>query len=111
MIAEYEDQDLDGDVDYLARKFIYGPGIDEPICMITVDAQGDETGRYFYHFDALGSVIVLSNMNGEIVGAYSYDVFGTSTIYTAAGADGLWRTADDATAAASAIGKIRTLFQ
>jgi RHS repeat-associated protein len=31
-------------------------------------------------------------------------VFGTPTIYTAAGADGLWRTADDTTAGVSAIG-------
>ena len=72
--------------------------------MISVDAQGDETGRYFYHFDGLGSVIALSNMNGQIVEAYSYDVFGTPTIYTVAGADGLWRTSDDTIASASAIG-------
>jgi RHS repeat-associated protein len=52
----------------------------------------------------LGSVIALSNINGDIVEAYSYDVFGTPTIYTAAGADGLWRTTDDTTASVSAIG-------
>ena len=34
----------------------------------------------FYHYDGLGSVIALSNVNGEIVERYSYDVFGEATI-------------------------------
>ncbi len=67
VIAEYEDGTL-------ARKFIYGPGIDEPICMLVVD--GGET-RYYYHYDGLGSVVALSNVNNEVVESYSYDVFGT----------------------------------
>ncbi|MHC5119237.1 MAG: RHS repeat-associated core domain-containing protein [Planctomycetota bacterium] len=96
VIAEYDGSDD------LLRKFIYGPGIDEPICMIDVDGQTET--RYYYHYDGLGSVMALSNTNGDIVEAYSYDVFGMPTIYTAAGADGLWRTADDTTASVSAIG-------
>jgi hypothetical protein len=67
VIAEYDGSNN------LLRKFIYGPGIDEPICMIDV-AGGDLI--YYYHFDSLGSVIALSNVNGEIVERYSYDVFG-----------------------------------
>ena len=63
VIAEY-----DGDV--LVRKFVYGPGIDEPVCMVT------STGTYYYHFDGLGSIIALSDVNSEIVETYSYDVFG-----------------------------------
>jgi len=55
------------------RKFIYGPGIDEPICMI--DA-ADANKVYYYHFDGLGSVIALSDANSEIIERYSYDVFG-----------------------------------
>jgi hypothetical protein len=58
------------------------PGIDEPICMI--DATGASEVRYYYHFDGLGSVIALSNIDGEIVEAYSYDVYGAPTIYTSA---------------------------
>ena len=96
VIAEYDGSDT------LLRKFIYGPGIDEAIYMITVDGQTET--RYYYHYDGLGSVVALSNMNGDIVEAYAYDVFGEPTIYTAAGADGLWRTSDDTTATASAIG-------
>jgi RHS repeat-associated protein len=55
------------------RKFVYGPGIDEPICMIDV---ADNNAVYYYHFDGLGSVIALSNENNKIIERYSYDVFG-----------------------------------
>ena len=54
------------------RKFIYGPGIDEPICMIDV-AGGNKV--YYYHFDGLGSVAALSDANAVIVERYTYDVF------------------------------------
>ena len=72
----------------LIRKFIYGPGIDESIAMINVDA-GVETW-YFYHYDGLGSVVALSKYNTgtsqvEIVERYSYDAFGTTTITTTSG--------------------------
>lgn len=85
VVAEYDDNDLDGDVDYLARKFVYGPGIDEPICMIVYNTSGTETDRYFYHFDALGSVIALSqydsgNGHASIVEQYEYSAFGETTV-------------------------------
>ena len=64
----------------LKRKFIYGPGIDEPLCMIDV-AAGNAV--YYYHFDGLGSVVALSDVNSVIVERYSYDVFGAPTIYDA----------------------------
>ncbi len=66
VIAEYNG-------DTLLRKFVYGPGIDEPICMIDVSG-GNKV--YYYHFDGLGSVIALSDVNSVIVERYSYDVFG-----------------------------------
>jgi hypothetical protein len=72
VIAEYDGSDT------LLQKFIYGPGIDEPICMIDVDG-GDIV--YYYHFDGLGSIAALSDVNNIIVERYSYDVFGASTIY------------------------------
>ena len=55
------------------RKFIYGPGIDEPICMIDV---ADSNTIYYYYFDGLGSVIVLSDQNADLVESFSYDVYG-----------------------------------
>jgi len=58
----------------LLRKFVYGAGIDEPACMIA----GAST--YYYHYDGLGSVIALSDSSKNIVGKYSYDVFGIPTI-------------------------------
>jgi RHS repeat-associated protein len=63
VIAEYQG-------DTLVRKFIYGSGIDEPICMIISE------GIYYYHFDGLGSVIALSDEAGDIAERYSYDVYG-----------------------------------
>jgi len=72
VIAEYDGNDVAA-VFTLARKFIYGPGIDEPICMIDVT---DSNAVYYYHFDGLGSVVALSNANNEIVERYTYDVFG-----------------------------------
>lgn len=74
VIAEYDGGDN------LLRKFIYGPGIDEPICMIDV---ADSNAVYYYHFDGLGSVAALSDVNSVIVESYSYDVFGAPTIYDA----------------------------
>jgi len=76
VIAEY-----DGD-NTLLRRFVYGPGIDEPTCMIDVGA-GNEV--YYYHFDGLGSVVALSNSNSEIVERYTYDVFGKPSIEDANG--------------------------
>ena len=48
VIAEY-----DGSYNLL-RKYVYGPGIDEPICMI--DCTGQSEVKYYYHYDGLGSL-------------------------------------------------------
>ena len=45
-----------------------------------IDVDGGNT-VYYYHFDGLGSVAALSNINNVIVERYSYDVFGAPTIY------------------------------
>jgi RHS repeat-associated protein len=42
--------------------------------MIAVNGQSETT--YYYHFDGLGSVVALSNNNGQIQERYSYDVYG-----------------------------------
>jgi RHS repeat-associated protein len=67
-IAEYDGSNN------LLRKYIYGPGIDEPICMI--EAAGGYAGTYYYHFNALGSVVALSDADGDTVQVYEYDVYG-----------------------------------
>ena len=43
----------------------------------------DSNARYYYHFDGLGSVVALSDVNNVVVESYSYDVFGAPTIYDA----------------------------
>jgi RHS repeat-associated protein len=50
-----------------------------------IDVAGGVETRYYYHFDGLGSVVALSDVNSVIVERYSYDVFGDSTIRDANG--------------------------
>jgi RHS repeat-associated protein len=57
----------------LLRKYIYGPGIDQPVCIIEV---ADANAVYYYHFDALGSVVALSDAAGDTVQTYEYSVYG-----------------------------------
>ncbi len=59
------------------RKFVYGPGIDEPICLIDV---ANSNAIYYYHCDGLGSVVALCDVNNVPVERYAYDVFGRPTI-------------------------------
>ena len=56
----------------LLRKYIYGPGIDQPVCMI----EQAESETNYYHYDALGSVVALSDSSGDTVQTYEYSVYG-----------------------------------
>jgi len=96
VFAEYNDSYQ------ISRRFIYGPGIDDPICMI--DAAGAGETRYYYHYDGLGSVIALSNTSGTIVEGYIYDAFGACTVITSGGTDGNWLTDDGTSDTKSAYG-------
>ncbi len=66
-IAEYDGNDV------LLRKFVSGPGVDQPICMTEVQ---DANAVYYYHFDGLGSVVALSDADGDTVQVYEYSVYG-----------------------------------
>ena len=63
-IAEYDGSGQ------LLRKYVYGPGLDEPVLM--------QTGamRYYYLFDSLGSVIGLTDASGSLIEAYRYSIYG-----------------------------------
>jgi len=70
-IAEY--QGPGGGTVSLVRRFVYGPGLDEPVAAI--NAANVRT----YHFqDALGSVIVAANAAGQLTEKYAYTAFGTT---------------------------------
>ena len=64
VIAEY-----DG-AGQLQRKYIYGPGLDEPVLMKS------GTTRHYYLFDSLGSVTGLTDASGSLVESYRYSVYG-----------------------------------
>jgi RHS repeat-associated protein len=59
----------------LARKYVFGVGIDEPLVMVTSDGS-----KYYYHFDALGSVRNLTDSSGATATSYEYDVYGAFTL-------------------------------
>src|SRR3989339_1350775 len=67
IIAEYDGSGS------LLHKYIYGPGVDQPICMIDVT---DGNAVSYYHFDGLGSVVALTNSAGSVVNLYEYSVYG-----------------------------------
>ena len=73
IIAEY------GVAGQLLRKYVYGPRIDEPVVMIS------QAQTLFYSFDGLGSVVALSDGQGELVETYSYAPFGEPTIRSSTG--------------------------
>ena len=55
--------------------YINGPGIDEPLVMTKPDGKS-----YYYHADALGSVIAIADDSNQIVETYSYKAYGQPTI-------------------------------
>jgi hypothetical protein len=54
----------------IIARYTHGPGIDEPLMMNRSGA------HYYYHFDSLGSVIMLTNENCNISATYEYSVYG-----------------------------------
>jgi len=57
----------------LPNPYVYGPGVDQPVCMIEV---ADSNAVSYYHFDGLGSVVALSNSSGTTIQTYEYTVYG-----------------------------------
>jgi hypothetical protein len=57
----------------LSNPYVYGPRVDEPVCMIDL---ADSNAVYYYHFDGLGSVVALTDANGTCVQTYEYSVYG-----------------------------------
>jgi RHS repeat-associated protein len=59
----------------LAKRFVYGPRLDEPV--VSFDALNART----YHFrDALGSIIALANSSGHLTEKYAYTAYGSAVV-------------------------------
>jgi len=69
----YDTEDILAEYDSfgnLKARYTFGKGIDNPISLRI------GTQSYFYHLDALGSVISLTDSNKTQIVSYSYDAFG-----------------------------------
>ncbi|MDQ4088303.1 MAG: hypothetical protein M3177_09900, partial [Pseudomonadota bacterium] len=67
MIAEY-----DGD-GVLKRRYVHGPGVDEPIAYYTSTAT---SSRRWLHADERGSIIAVSDAAGAVAAVNRYDEYG-----------------------------------
>ncbi|MFN3462433.1 MAG: RHS repeat domain-containing protein [Terricaulis sp.] len=68
LIAEFNSSNV------LQRRYVHGPGIDEPI--VSYEGSGTSDRRWL-HQDHLGSVIAASNSSGALIGSpNSYDEYG-----------------------------------
>ena len=63
----------------LQQVYVHGAAVDELLAKIT-------TARVvYYHADALGSTVALTNETGNLVESYTYDAFGTPSIRNGSG--------------------------
>ncbi|GIW81053.1 MAG: hypothetical protein KatS3mg105_2860 [Gemmatales bacterium] len=76
---EIEEYQLKGQNEKLARGYIFGIGIDEPLVM---SVKGE---KLFYHQNTLGSVFALTNAGGDLVELYQYDAYGRQTVFDSFG--------------------------
>ena len=83
---------------FVMAEYVYGGWIDE---VLTMDRGGN---TYYYHTNALGSIVAMSDSAGNIVEHYRYDAYGKPETFVGPGVDGTWFTADDVTAAYSGVG-------
>ena len=90
-IAEYEGAAPASDS---IQKYVLGDELDEVLMM-------DAGDRYYAHANRMLSVQALTDETGALVEASRYDPYGTATVLTGAGVDGVWFTEDDYTDAAS----------
>lgn len=72
VVAEYENG-------WLARSYIYGSYVDEPLALVS------EQGLLFYTANHLYSVAALTDIDGHVVERYRYDAYGERTVTDAAG--------------------------
>lgn len=64
----------------LKLKYAYGEYIDEPVVQWEVDGAAEEA--YWYHQDALYSVVAVTNRFGIPVSRAAYDAYGNPTTFS-----------------------------
>jgi len=70
----------------LKRSYAYGPGIDQAVSMAVYSGGATSAPTVYYYLrDRLGSVLALTDANGNIVESYRYDAWGRTTVYDAGG--------------------------
>jgi RHS repeat-associated protein len=67
-----EERDASGTV---LQKYVNGSSIDEVLVKI------NSSGSVYYHQDGLGSVTQLTDLSGNVVEKYAYDIFGKASIF------------------------------
>src|SRR3989344_885711 len=80
--------------DSIAKEFIYGStslttsgnSIDDPIVMLTQNLELRTWNAFYYHTDGLGSVVSLTDSEGQITETYKYGAYGEVEIYDGGGA-------------------------
>ncbi|MDA8242767.1 MAG: RHS repeat-associated core domain-containing protein, partial [Elusimicrobia bacterium] len=79
----YDNEDIVAVLDasnHQTETYTNGPDIDEPLIM----SKPDKT-NYFYHADALGSIMAITDDSGQTIETYKYKAYGQPTINDAQG--------------------------
>jgi hypothetical protein len=92
-----------GSTPSLARKFIFGTYLDEPLALIDVDTSETIFIKNYYHQNRLYNVAAMTDSSGNVVERYTFSAYGLPLIITGPGTDGTWGTTDDVTASYSSI--------
>jgi len=77
-IEEYENS-------VLVRNYAYGDWIDEVLTMETGGTGVPPVEEFYYHANALGSIIAVTDETGAPVERYSFDAYGAPSFFDAAG--------------------------
>ena len=73
MVADYDGADV------LMRRYVHGPGVDEPL--VVYEGAGTAT-KIWQYADHLGSIIGTADSTGTSTAIYTYGPFGESSLTT-----------------------------
>ncbi len=83
MLLAYSEKS--GIADSLARRYLLGPGLDQPILMDKVGGVG--AGLYYYLRNRQGSVLALAAVDGSVAESYTYSAYGRQRLFDNAGTE------------------------